>query len=95
LLLSKNILIFARKKINIMATIQVPNTQMTPLDALWTLFKSQPKSVRRAFTQRLLADEATEDLKANVVKHIKAVREGKEKTYSFDTLAEAKKWLNE
>ena len=30
---------------------------MNPTDALWTLFKSQPKAVRRAFTERVLLDD--------------------------------------
>lgn len=28
-----------------------------PLDALWALFKSQPKTVRRAFAKRLLEED--------------------------------------
>lgn len=35
------------------------------------------------------------NLKDKVVKHIKAIREGKEKTYSFYSLEYAKKWLDE
>ena len=66
-----------------MATLKVSDTQISPLDALWSLFKSQPKSIRKAFTKRLKEEESSEELKDNVVKHIKAVRSGKEKTYSF------------
>lgn len=78
-----------------MATDQLSNTQITPLDALWTLFKSQPKKVRKAFAKRLIEEEASDYLKADVVKHINAIRMGKEKTYTFDSLEDAKKWLDE
>lgn len=77
-----------------MATLQVSNTQISPLDALWALFKSQPKKVREAFTHRLLEEETSDNLKDKVARHIKAVRSGKEKTYSFDSLEDAKKWLD-
>ena len=30
---------------------------VSPIDALWTLFKSQPKSIRKAFTERLLRED--------------------------------------
>lgn len=76
-----------------MATLQVSNTQTSPLDALWFLFKSQPKTIRKAFAKRLKEEESSDKLKDDVVKHIKAVRRGKEKTYSFDSLEDAKKWL--
>ena len=46
------------------------------------------------FAKRLKEEESSEELKDNVVKHIKAVRSGKEKTYSFDSLEDAKKWLD-
>lgn len=36
------------------ATITTQQTQMSQLDALWTLFLSQSKTVRKAFTQRLM-----------------------------------------
>lgn len=78
-----------------MATLQVSNTQVSTLDALWALFKSQPKAVRKAFVKRLKSEETSEELKEDVVKHIKAVKSGKEKTYSFDSLEDAKKWLDE
>lgn len=78
-----------------MATIQTSTHQITPLDALWTLFKSQPKKVRTAFAHRVLEEETADNLKDRVVKHIKAVRSGEENTYSFDSLEDAKKWLDE
>lgn len=78
-----------------MPTLQIANTQISPLDALWALFKSQPKKVRKAFAKRVIEEETSDNLKDDVVKHIKAIREGKEKTYSFDSLEDAKKWLDE
>lgn len=36
-------------------TLQEPTVR--PLDALWTLFKMQPKTVRRAFAKRLLEED--------------------------------------
>lgn len=78
-----------------MATAQLSNTQITPLDALWALFKSQPKKVRKAFAKRVIEEETSDQLKEDVVKHINAIRGGKEKTYSFDSLEDAKKWLDE
>lgn len=39
-----------------MPTITIDNQLVSPLDALWSLFKSQPKAVRNAFTQRLLQE---------------------------------------
>ena len=32
------------------------NNRVSPLDALWSLFINQPKSVRNAFTKRLLSE---------------------------------------
>lgn len=87
--------LFLHQKGIVMATLQVSNTQVSTLDALWALFKSQPKAVRKAFVKRLKSEETSEELKEDVVKHIKAVRSGKEKTYSFDSLEDAKKWLDE
>lgn len=40
-----------------MPTITIDNQLVSPLDALWSLFKSQPKAVRNAFTQRLLQED--------------------------------------
>jgi len=37
-----------------MTAIAIDNQLVSPLDALWSLFKSQPKAIRQAFTQRLL-----------------------------------------
>lgn len=34
------------------------------------------------------------ELKDILVMHIKAIREGNEKTFSFDSLEEAKEWLD-
>lgn len=35
------------------------NNRVSPLDALWSLFISQPKSVRNAFTKRLLSEDTS------------------------------------
>ncbi len=78
-----------------MEALQTNNLRITPLDALWALFQKLPKKDRIAFTHRIAMEESSENLKTEVVRHIKAVREGKEKTRSFDSLAEAKKWLEE
>ena len=40
-----------------MDTMTVNNPVVNPLDALWSLFKSQPKNVRKAFAERLLAED--------------------------------------
>lgn len=40
------------------ATI-VEKNQVSPLDALWSLFISQPKSVRTAFAKRLLSQDSS------------------------------------
>ncbi|MGN0257560.1 MAG: hypothetical protein ACI4CA_04205 [Bacteroides sp.] len=37
----------------------VENNQVSPLDALWSLFISQPKSVRTAFAKRLLSQDSS------------------------------------
>lgn len=44
---------------------------ITPIDALWSLFMSQPKTVRRAFTQRVLAEDVKAEAERNrlLVKH--------------------------
>lgn len=39
-----------------MSVAQVSNSQMSALDALWVLFKSQPSAVRVAFVHRLEED---------------------------------------
>lgn len=56
---------------------------MSPLEALWALFKSQPKSVRKAFTQKLMQEEV--DAKAM---HNKLVVK-QSLTQAFKELAEA------
>lgn len=44
---------------------------ISPIDALWSLFMSQPKTVRRAFTQRVLAEDVKAEAERNqlLVKH--------------------------
>lgn len=52
-----------------MAALQVSNTSVSPLDAPWALFKSQPKAVRNAFVRRLHEEDA------EIVKQKKAVKD--------------------
>lgn len=40
-------------------TIRYDNIRVSPLDALCSLFVSQPKSVRHAFAKRLLSQDAS------------------------------------
>ena len=35
-----------------MNTLTIDNYTVSPLEALWALFKSQPKTVRKAFTKK-------------------------------------------
>ena len=35
------------------------SNKVSPLDALWSLFISQPKSVRKAFTKRLFSQDSS------------------------------------
>ena len=49
--------------------LSTPDIQtISPTDALWALFKSQPKSIRKAFTERLLREEvAAETMRQQVM----------------------------
>lgn len=38
-------------------TVQQQTTEISPLDALWALYQSQTKRVRKAFLKRLMAQE--------------------------------------
>lgn len=40
-----------------MSTTTVDYAQIQPLDALWALFKSQPKAIRKAFVKRMLQED--------------------------------------
>ena len=40
-----------------MNTLEINNYTITPLDALWALFKSQPKNVRKAFAKKLIEED--------------------------------------
>ena len=39
-------------------TVQQQTTEISPLDALWALYQSQTKRVRKAFLKRLMAQES-------------------------------------
>lgn len=68
-----------------MATLQLTENQVTPLDALWALFKSQPKRVREAFIRRIEQDDAETERQKKLVKEsltrsmheLKLAQEGK------------------
>lgn len=44
---------------------QTYTAPVPPIEALWSLFMSQPKNVRRAFTQRLLAADVEAEAERN------------------------------
>lgn len=73
------------KKKKIMSTVAIKNVSMSPLEALWTLFKSQPKSVRMAFAQKLIQEEVD----AKVMRNKMIVKQSL--TQAFEELAEAEK----
>lgn len=51
-----------------MSTIAFQEQEVRPLDALWSLFKSQPKAVRKAFAKRLMQEEVeTETLRQEIL----------------------------
>ena len=61
--LIKNSTIFAKnneRDINMPTTATSQSTQISPLDALWALYKSQKKCVKHAFRSRILAEVAEE-----------------------------------
>jgi ATP-dependent DNA ligase len=39
------------------STINTPSTEISTVDALWVLIQSQTKAVRKALTERLLAEQ--------------------------------------
>ena len=49
-------MIFALKR-KVMDTLAINNFTVTPLEALWALFKSQPKTVRKAFAKKLIEED--------------------------------------
>ena len=68
-----------------MSTVAIKNVSMSPLEALWALFKSQPKAVRKAFTQKLMQEEVD----AEVMRNKLVVKQSL--TQAFKELAEAEK----
>lgn len=69
-----------------MATLQIQSADIqtvSPLDALWALFTSQPKSIRKAFTERVLQ----EDVHAETLRQQLMVKESL--TQAFSELKEA------
>ena len=53
-----------------MATESMPvgsyNHSISPLDALWSIYQSQSKRVRKAFRQRILEEEKADKLQAEM-----------------------------
>lgn len=45
-----------------MDTTSINNAFVSPLEALWALFKSQPKAVRKAFTEKLLQENVEAEM---------------------------------
>ena len=66
-----------------MSTVAINNISISPLEALWALFKSQPKSVRKAFTQKLMKEEVD----AEAIHNQMVVKQSL--TQAFKELAEA------
>ena len=68
-----------------MTAIAIDNQLVSPLDALWSLFKSQPKAIRQAFTQRLLHESVAAEtmrqkmlVKESLTQAFKELREAEE-----------------
>ena len=81
---------FATKKVSeqknrIMSVVALQKPTISPLDALWTLFKSQSKAVRTAFAKRLLH----EDKEASTLRQQHLVEESL--TQAFKELDESEK----
>ena len=68
-----------------MEAMTLQRSVVNPLDALWSLFKSQPKNVRKAFVERLLQ----EDVEAETIRQQLVVK--KSLTQAFKELADAEK----
>lgn len=68
-----------------METMTLQRPMMRPLDALWTLFQSQPKKIKKAFVKRLLQ----EDVEAETIRQQLVVKQSL--TQAFKELAEAEK----
>lgn len=68
-----------------MNTTALNESHIQPLDALWTLFKSQPKAVRKAFAERLLQ----EDVEAETMRQQLVVKQSL--AQAFKELAEAER----
>jgi len=68
-----------------METMTLQRPEIRPLDALWALFESQPKNVRKAFVKRLLQ----EDVEAETTRQQLVVKQSL--TQAFKELADAEK----
>lgn len=54
------------------------DTSIQPLDALWALFINQPKAVKRAFTERILAA----DIEARGLRNRLAVKQSLKQAFA-------------
>ncbi len=68
-----------------METMTLQRPVIRPLDALWALFESQPKNVKKAFVKRLLQ----EDVEAETMRQQLIVKQSL--TQAFKELADAEK----
>lgn len=66
-------------------TMTLQRPVIRPLDALWSLFESQPKTVKKAFVKRLLQ----EDVEAETMRQQLVVKQSL--TQAFRELADAEK----
>ena len=78
-----------------MEAIYTSNQIVNPVDALWTLFVSQSKKVRKEFTERLLSAEAntiSPSLAKKIAKAEKDYSNGK--TVHFNNVDELDAYLD-
>jgi len=66
-----------------MATIATYQSTVSPADALWALYQSQTKRVRKAFRLRLLAEDASDRKKAEMAAYERQLPE-KERKVAYD-----------
>lgn len=62
---SNIIRIFASKELCVMiSTVNTQSSEISTVDALWTLIQNQTKAVRNALAKRILADQVRQKRKA-------------------------------
>lgn len=71
------------------------NQTVSPVDALWTLFVSQSKKVRKEFTERLMSAEANKISPSLAKKIAKAEKDHSDgKTVHFNNVEELDAYLD-